>query len=455
MSALNTSSRGPHPTLDAREAITKPNKNHLYSILFAAFIILSGSLSREAAAAFATFIVILEFSFNKNVYKNGLYATTPIIGIVLLGSASAVFNNFPIYDIFRDAFYWFRLIPMIYCGYILGRHLSAKQLLTSLAFSASMLATFYSINFFLTSNSGELSREALRLKIGRGNAEWFYGFAASIILLLESRRHKNSPLPYLAFASMIAIAAAVSNSRTAFITIIILTLSVTSIIGTRIVAYILAPFCAVAFAILSTPIHSLMFGSFIADHFHQMPRSVSELITLDQKNFVDINEYWRSFESMSAYNTYLAGNVFQYIFGHGFGQQFSIGINFTRLGETYSTLPISHNAIPYVLIKSGLLGLVLYCLFIFINLRAGLLECKRALTPMHRAIGGLIVGIAAFWLISTPTTRGFVDLGATGLTVCGALISCLNRRQQMPSRLPKPVPTFGGPRTRLAEEERA
>jgi O-antigen ligase len=72
-----------------------------------------------------------------------------------------------------------------------------------------------------------------------------------------------------------------------------------------------------------------------------------------------------------ALNSYLNGSMINYILGQGFGTLIDMQV-FMLLGdETLEYIPILHNGYLYLLIKTGLIGLLLYLIYLFGFLKTG------------------------------------------------------------------------------------
>ena len=80
------------------------------------------------------------------------------------------------------------------------------------------------------------------------------------------------------------------------------------------------------------------------------------------ETFSQINENWRGFEAFRALRTYQNFNPAQKLAGGGFGATVDLGFA-TRIYPT-QYIPIIHNGYMYLLVKTGLVGLVFFCCFL-------------------------------------------------------------------------------------------
>ncbi|WP_147322011.1 hypothetical protein [Mucilaginibacter conchicola] len=95
--------------------------------------------------------------------------------------------------------------------------------------------------------------------------------------------------------------------------------------------------------------------------------SFNELSIGNYSTEEDINTKYRGYESFMALNQYMEGDTKDWIFG-GLGKLVDLK-TFLRLGEDtdYEFIPVLHNGWLYLLIKTGVMGIVAY-LFVFARL---------------------------------------------------------------------------------------
>lgn len=129
------------------------------------------------------------------------------------------------------------------------------------------------------------------------------------------------------------------------------------------------------------------------------------------------NEYYRSYESTMAFDTYKTGNDIEFIFGHGLEKQVDLK-QYILLGEIFrKEIPITHNGYPYMLIRFGILGVISYFFFFlrtfFIGFR------KRKFKFFHI----LSIGISLSLIMSNYVIYGFFNLEIAMIwALLGALI---------------------------------
>jgi O-antigen ligase len=79
----------------------------------------------------------------------------------------------------------------------------------------------------------------------------------------------------------------------------------------------------------------------------------------------EIQSNWRGYEAYQAMQKYNDGNAFQKMFGFGFGTRIDLGLIMKLSGKDYESVPIVHNEYVMLLVKSGIVGLIFYLIFIY------------------------------------------------------------------------------------------
>jgi hypothetical protein len=86
------------------------------------------------------------------------------------------------------------------------------------------------------------------------------------------------------------------------------------------------------------------------------------------KDDESINTKYRGYETYRAVETYLNGNGINYLIGYGFGKLVDLKAE-VKLGGGESDyrryIPILHNGYMYIIVKTGILGLLFYLIFYF------------------------------------------------------------------------------------------
>lgn len=105
----------------------------------------------------------------------------------------------------------------------------------------------------------------------------------------------------------------------------------------------------------------------------------------------EIVQNWRGYEMFSALNLYENGSIYTKIFGYGFGKL--IPVKFSELvgiAPELGGITILHNGYYMILIKNGIVGILLFLNFVFINI---IYAIKAKVQYYSRILIGLTIAI--------------------------------------------------------------
>lgn len=122
---------------------------------------------------------------------------------------------------------------------------------------------------------------------------------------------------------------------------------------------------AVLLALASSMFHSVKVAVLLEDFVQKVRNTSSEVEVHSYETYENINLNWRGFEAARAAKTYGEFGDTEKLFGGGFGTNVDLGfaMKLGDTGESFEFIPILHNGYMEVLVKTGLLGLVLFILF--------------------------------------------------------------------------------------------
>ena len=124
---------------------------------------------------------------------------------------------------------------------------------------------------------------------------------------------------------------------------------------------------------------------------------------IDEEDWKDFNDNFRSFENIKTVNQIFNGGFQPIVTGNGLGSTVDIGrVMFTNDGTQVRYYPALHNAFSTVLLKSGLLGILVYLLsfyFLFKRIRSNNIQIIN--------LNKLLLGSGIFLLMSSWVFMGF------------------------------------------------
>ncbi len=150
---------------------------------------------------------------------------------------------------------------------------------------------------------------------------------------------------------------------------------------------------------------------------NKVANSGSEVKVRAYETFQDINNNWRGYEAYRATKTFEGYAAPEKIFGGGGGALVDLGFAMQlSTARAFQYIPIMHNGYMYLLVKTGITGLVLFALLVLQLLVLG----RQALRLRDRE--ALFAGLALLW---TPLVMAATQGVITGIYNKGELIPIL------------------------------
>lgn len=374
------------------------------AILFS-IILASNLISPEVISIIMLFLVIMApITFGMKIPRGIWRVIWPITIMILLGFIGSINND--IDHVIKDFWYFGKLILVIIFGYLaMWKINDIKAVLRIFVLSGFILSIYYliklGIDFYLFNEPIQI----IQKKIGSG---YFISVIAMAILFgylkynfnLFQFRTLSYVILMVCFMSII-----LSFSRTLWLTLLIIILiskkiKILNIIGLLI---LLVFFIGTG---ITTNLGNLEgeFGAMIA----KISRSINEIMIIDYSDMERINIYWRSVETYQGLKTYTSGSLLELFFGQGFGSHINLEFFMTLQGIMMQHIPIIHNGYVYILVKTGLIGLVLYLYYLVSLFKSG----QRALRINQvdiQLVGILLMELSVIFFFTTYFITGLFN----------------------------------------------
>ncbi|MDX1470729.1 MAG: hypothetical protein R3213_04475, partial [Flavobacteriaceae bacterium] len=137
-------------------------------------------------------------------------------------------------------------------------------------------------------------------------------------------------------------------------------------------------------------------------------------------------DHWRAYEASRAIGQLNEKGFWSWTFGLGAGSlvdlEFYAPLSNDPKGMRY--ISIMHNGYVFVLFKTGILGILFYLLFLFLNYIA-----YRNTKHLHPALANMIFGIVLYFLFTSLVINGIYNLSDTTTLLLGGILF-LNQRPQ-------------------------
>lgn len=330
---------------------------------------------------------------------------TPLYLITAAGLVFA-FNN-ALADISRDVWHLVKAISCMLLGYLLARRVgSFSRLLKQFIYISLVLALVYMVPFLIGTyqigldKPGDLAHASLATAI-----------ALPLLLIRKNGLVLIRSGQFRAFAILcVALAYAISLSRTAIGCAVIMTLAAFGVFDNskRLLQYAL--FFGVLVFVLGQLLPTVEAGDI--SFAGKIRNSLAELAFTDDTDSSAMLINWRGFEAYRAFVGFIDSNPAQQLFGRGLGATVDLGMSIQMSDEmNYQFIPVLHNGYLHVLAKYGLLGVVLY--LVFLRRVSGQLNSttkdKAQLMTRRMLIGLSMVLAYTTLVISGPFNKGHVD----------------------------------------------
>jgi hypothetical protein len=361
-------------------------------------------------------------------------AAVSICPLLLLAlGAFGVYHN-DLKDFLKDCWYFSNPLCYIAFGYFTAERLRvARKLITTFTI-VGIGASVYSIArcYFHASELADAATvNSYRHITGTGT-----GQSMIPIVLVLIARHVKLPLGALDQTKLVRLAVyvlgtaavALSLSRTL---LIVLLCGVMVLLRKRTLLTVATG--AIFAGMLGVFAVSFVSVSFFhaAEPFKEKVLHSSQEVELHPyETFKDINDNWRGFEAYRALQTYERLPFAQKVIGGGFGTMVDIGFAMLLGGDTpIQELPLLHNGYMYLLVKTGVVGLLLFLVFVGQVVRLGL-RYKHAVDKSERLAGYVLIWTALVFLLTQGVITGIYNKGALApnLLLLGAMIAIIDSR---------------------------
>lgn len=337
-----------------------------------------------------------------------------LIFLMITGALSGLMwsSEYSIYLISRDIFYILNPIVFIMIGtYVCITSHQKYDLYKTLIILAATLASIHMINVILNINtvfSGDSGQIRSLLK-----ASGITIVIGIVLLITSSKRNvtyfRKSVRNVLLIICMLSFI--LSFSRTNLVILVVMLsafylthirISMRSVKGAIAIIIPVIIVLALAYTIIPSDI--------ITFYTNKLQNSFSELNTAhDWTEPEQIVYNWRGYEIYCAQIEFENGNVFEKVFGYGFGKGIDVGkYAYLVMESAKSEIPFLHNGYYTILIKNGLFGLAAYLLFYFRNI---LTAVNKIIMRQNIYDSQVLLGVIFALLIAAYFVSGIIYKG--------------------------------------------
>lgn len=337
------------------------------------------------------------------------YLIIPLV-LISVGVAGSMGNIF--YDVLKDGWYFVNPLLVFCAGYLAMRRVKQIEQLLKLFVVCGFILALAPVFTILSEPSLLFEATAKEIHEEKIGGSFLTLISFSILLsikkpdiVLFTSPHKKIFIPIILLAD--AFSLFLSFSRTLWVSLALFILAQRGYFtfkrlkGLLTSVIILAAFLSlVMIAPDNMRSQSTMTGKIL--------NSLDEVLIKDYYSKSDIANHWRGYESYMAFNTFLNGTPINYIVGQGFGALVDLKTDMKLGGETFRFIPIMHNGYMYLLVKTGVAGLLLYFAYIVTIMKTGL---RYSNYQDERLVfsGQVIVACALILLFTTLVISGMFN----------------------------------------------
>ena len=387
-----------------------------YFIIVVTFLMLSESLifSVDVISVIVFFFVLLNI---KPTLKKYYKIVLPLLLIFLIGIISARALD---YNFFKDCWYFIKPVFYFMAGVILVKYFKTLESFNNIIILVAFLFTLTSVVvLFAESKVGEIVSQAYLINT---SFHISYLICYAIILIGSKKYHSNLLSKFgIYLVLFFVLFLIIIFSRSLILTLIILLLFTQK--GLQYVKKYFLRFGLIFGLIV------IFIAFYDIDIFTTLLAKFSlsiEEITLSRSTYSIGNvSNWRGYESFVAVKTITDdASVYSYLFGKGLGATIDLGF-FIKLGEgNLREIGLLHNGYLELILKTGLLGILLYLIFLYKLYRSfGSLKDKYFYFEKSFARGIVITLV-----INTFTTTGLYSYENcdTTLLILGLYLTYIN-----------------------------
>lgn len=367
------------------------------ALLYMAFLMLLSQTEWDKVAIFFALPALIALIFRHK--KMSFYGFRKIFFlnlIVIIGFVSGLMHlaDYDLYYFFRDIIYFIQPTIFIVIGFYLYKEINSFKCFLQIIVITSTCISLYNMSYILTNPE-------IFFQLGIGS-RYEYNLSNSSALLSfvilnytkKNRYHLFKKYIKLTFIYIAIFSIIISFSRT-FYTLLLITLIIPYISRNRMVFIMYgASILLVLFIIFGGLLTEMKGGGNQGTTFKsKVMHSLDEMIVRSYNSHTEINQNWRGYEAYLGLSKYYEGGVYELIFGQGYGAVV-ITPFWVFHGEKLNVLPIFHNGYITIILKSGLVGLFSFFLFLYTLLKVSFKVIKEK--NHQRQLAGMLLQSSVF-----------------------------------------------------------
>ncbi|MFA6290967.1 MAG: O-antigen ligase family protein [Victivallales bacterium] len=396
-------------------------------VTFLGIILLLLAFRNKNVVLLLQFLILLEVFFKAKINSQAIkYAVILALPIFIAGSYGLY--RFPVYDVLKDCFYFLNPVLFLILGFRLGRVVGNEKtfVIWCILFGTLLSCVHIVTVIFIDGFDSILDPRVLRDEYDIRN--YVLSVAALFLLTVYTFIWKQRFLGqfFWVFFFLNLFSLYLSGSRSDILLFLCALLSAFTLIS----RYRLLIILFIAMAVLSSW-YSIQMLPESNKTVEVLKRSLSELSFTAATDAEERNSYYRGWESYRTWITYRSGTTWEQLAGHGMGAMADLGVKMILGGEDAEPrqfIPFMHNGYMYLLLKTGLIGILLFGIFFYSVFRQALRIRKREIIMVASFLFAILVTNV---LIATIFNFAYVTFWLlVGAFLCYADIPKVIRKKQ-------------------------
>lgn len=399
----------------------KINVNSIY-LAFSLFLLIQVSIFELHYGIF----LLLIFSCFSKISNNLFNILSYLIVILLIACISSVFQKTTFYNFIKDFAYFTKPIVALIAGYLLAKKIrNFSSFLRVFIYTITLISMYHIFSIVTSVDFSTASVSKIRTIGGISN------LAEVVVLTIIISSYKfnfldvieNKLVKKIVF-SIVLVSFFLYFSRTMFVAIIILLLAVYGYVkitskGLKYGLLVFSSFLVFYIYLFNANIQRDQPG--LESFLYKMKIAPSEIFTpirkVDPNNHAYLWDHWRAYEATLAIDQ--INTPITFFIGKGLGSLVDLKFKVYLGDSEMRYIPAIHNGYINIFFKTGLIGIVIYLLFL---LNIYLFAYSKHPSEKARTINNLIAGFGIYFIFSSLIIAGIYNIEDFYMFIVGALL---------------------------------
>jgi hypothetical protein len=403
----------------------------VYKIGLFIFVFILSLYSIELS--FISSIFLLVISISNKISINVMVASLLLSVIVVLGILSSYGFKYQLFGTIKDIVYFIRPISILLASYFVVKRIKSKTFLFNTVVAIALLFAINHLFNILINITKIDSYVYLRSLGGKQNHIEIVALVFLFFTPYPTIFRKYRKL----LIAIISISFLLYFSRTMFVVLLIFYLGHKGYLFLNrklIKGFMFLSIISIALIVLLSNIEANRNSTGIKAFIHKTQNTFIELFEpIDTETLLKdrrgLWEHWRAYEATKAIEQMNNNGTKGWLIGLGFGSNVDLETTVKLDGKLFDEVSSIHNGFVNVAFKTGLLGLLCYCLFIihiFISHQKFSTHNKNVL------LNKLIVATSIYILFNSLVITGFYRPGEFSIFLYGVLVGLKHKAELNP-----------------------